>query len=572
MSYAKVSVTMPTDNLPSNAIGGMANAVKVNFLPMGGMVKNAAAFSMETTPKNGISVEQLFGQYRSKLEPYNFHMMEWLQDPAHALAFYNDPLSAFQDAVNPPEDLISALKDLQANAEKQFPGGNAPDKEVISHICETVAEDTLSQIGDLTSGWDFVIGMRQDAINKGLQYAYDQNILPHEISGEYKLPLSDSIKIFVKAKIAPPSMAGGTGSDITVSIAVQEGTLELAGKTPVRVKIDKLTMKLTLNLTKVKSPVQPREGTRYDFMLDIADDEAFVGFSLGNVPPALLALKLPAEIALLGLLKSTFAGKQYKVFSADLKGNGEYKFLIPDEIDYAGQSKADSLPAVGALVAVRDGQKGVVQLDHNLFPNRNVNAVMAMSRDLFLKNIGVLGFANAFHVDKSNFSYNTSGHYVYSTKEFTYYEKVKDYTVKIKSAIMRIESGELVIEIVARVEPSAGIYIDYTVYAPYKASLQEKGGKQKIHFDMDKDRYKESHEVSAEWWVWLLAALALLIGALILYIILAVIDAVAPDIGVDAFSNAIQDVKWNYLNIVKLKTIDLGDCIRIGCDAEFKKD
>lgn len=198
--------------------------------------------------------------------------------------------------------------------------------------------------------------------------------------------------------------------------------------------------------------------------------------------------------------------------------------------------------------------------------------MMAMSRDLFLKNIGISGFASAFRLDKSYFNYNASGHYVYNTKEFNYYEKVKGYTVKIKSAKMKIEEGELAIELVARVEPSSGIYIDYTVYAPYKASLKEEGGKQKICFDMDNGRYRESHEVSAEWWVWLIAFLALIIGALVLVIVLAIIDAVAPDIGVDAFSNAIQDVQWNYINIVKLKTIDLGDCIRIGCDAEFKKD
>lgn len=572
MSYTKVSVTLPTDNLPTSAIGQMANEVKVNFLPMGGMKgKNATSFSTETAGESRNAIEQLLAQYRPKLEPYNFLMMEWLQDPAHALSFYNDPLRAFQEAVNPPEDFIAMLKELQANAKKQLPSGGAPDKEVISHICENVAADTLNQIGDLTSGWDLVIGMRQDAVNKGLQYAYDQNLLPHEISGEYESPLKGFDKIIVKAKITPPSMTGGTGSDITAGITVQEGTLEITGKVPVKVKIDKLTMKLTLNLTKVKSPVQPGEGTRYDFMLDIADEEAFVGFSLENVPPALAAFKLLAEMALLELLRSSFAGKQYKIFSADLKGIGDYEFLIPNEIDYAGQSKEGSLPAVGALITTSNGQKGVVQLDHNLFPNPNDNAVMAMSRDLFLKNIGVLGFINAFHVDKSNFSYNTSGHYVYNTKEFNYYEKVKDYTVKIKNAKMKIEAGELVIEIDARVEPSSGIYVDYTVYAPYKASLKEEEGKQAIHFDIDKDRYKESHEVSAEWWVWLIAFLAFIIGTLVLGIILAVIDSVAPTIGVDTFSSAIKDVQWNYLNIVKLKTIDLGDCIRIGCDAKFEK-
>lgn len=573
MSYAKVSVTLPTENLSSNAVGGKANEVKVNFLPMGGMKrKTTAAFSAEAARENGIAAEQSFEQYRAKFEPYNFQMMEWLQDPAHALAFYNDPLGAFQDAVNPPEDLIAMLKELQANGEKKFSNENFPDENLVSQICENIAADASNQIGDLTSGWDLVIGMRQDAVNKGLQYVYDQNLLPHEISGEYESPLKGFDKIIVKAKITPPSMAGGTGSDITAGIAVQEGTLEITGKMPVKVKIDKLAMKLTLNLTKIKSPVQPKEGTRYDFMLDIADEEAFVGFSLENVPSALATFKLLAEMALLEVLRSSFAGKQYKVFSADLKGIGEYEFLIPSEIDYAGQSKEGSLPAVGALVTTSNGQKGVVQLDHALFPNQDVNAVMAMSRDLFLKNIGISGFANAFRVDKSYFNYNASGHYVYNTEEFNYYEKVKGYTVKIRSAKMKIEEGELVIELVARVEPSTGIYIDYTVYAPYRASLQEESGKQKIHFDMDRGRYNESHEVSAEWWVWLLAFLALLIGAVILVIILAIINAVAPDIGVDAFSNAIQDVQWNYLNIVKLKTIDLGDCIRIGCDAEFKKD
>lgn len=36
------------------------------------------------------------------------------------------------------------------------------------------------------------------------------------------------------------------------------------------------------------------------------------------------------------------------------------------------------------------------------------------------------------------------------------------------------------------------------------------------------------------------------------------------------FSSAIHDVDWNHLEIAKLNSIEIGECLRIGCTAEFK--
>lgn len=101
-----------------------------------------------------------------------------------------------------------------------------------------------------------------------------------------------------------------------------------------------------------------------------------------------------------------------------------------------------------------------------------------------------------------------------------------------------------------------------------QASRQKRAG-QEIHFDLDEENYHEDSSASAEWRVWLLAVLALVIGAVILAIILAIIDASAPEIGADVFGDALHDADWNYLNIAKLKTIEMDDYIRIGCNAVF---
>lgn len=560
MSYSKVTINIPKQAVQLDSYEGIRPDTVVHFLPMDGMHQ-----------KDMVSNSSL-AIYKEKLAPYNLQMMEWLQNTDHAIAFYNDPLAAFREAVNAPDDLIEMLKQVQMRPPQALKG--TKEDEVISQLHQTISDDFAAQLNDLTEGWDIVIGMRQDAVNKVLQYAYEKDLFPHDLDGEYESPLKGYDKIKVNASLLAPSMSSGTGSDITVALTIQTGVLEITGNTPIKANIDGLTAKLTLNLSKIKSPIQPEEGVRYDFMLDIADDEAFVGFQLENVPATLALFKLLAEMAILEILKSAFSGREYRLFSIDVNGAGKYKFIIPQEVDYAGQSSTDHLPAIGALVTTSGGHKGVVQLNANLFPadqpGKSVsNAVMVMSRDLFLSNVGTSSLASAFKIDIENFSYNAAEHYVYNTKEFNYIEKVKGYTVRIKEVRLKIENSELALELVARVEPSSGIYIDYTVYAPYTVSIKNENDKQTIHFEQDKERYRESHEVSAEWWVWLLAFLALIIGTVVLAIILAVIDAMAPDIGVGMFSNAIEDVKWNYIKIARLNSIELGDCIRIGCEAEF---
>ncbi len=555
MSYSKVTVDIPVQMMQAKVFQDIKSDMKMNFLPMGRMASD-----------NGIYDSSLI-QYRELLAPYNAQMMKWLRNPENAMMFATDPLVAFQKAVNAPDDLIASLKKIEMHPAE----GTVPEEKVMSKLQYDISKSVANQLKDVTEGWDIVIGMRQDAVNKGLQYAYDKNLFPHNMEGEYESPLKGYDNIKIKAQLNAPRMEGGTGSNVTVSLTAAGGTLEMDGKRSLKADISGLQIKLTLNLTKIKSPVQPAQGTRYDFMLDIASEKAFVGIEVDHLPVVLAGLKLLVELALTEILRQTFAGKSYKLFSADLKGAGEYSFLIPEEIDYAGQSSSDKLPAIGALLKTPGGSQGVIQLNPELFPasQKDVNAVMALSRDLFLKNVGIKGFTDAFQVDKGNFSYDANNHRVYNTKEFNYYEKVKGYTVKIKSVFLYIEEGELVIELKARVEPSAGIYIDYNVYAPYRAVIQDKDGKQVIHFDQDKNRYKESHEISAEWWVWLIAFLALIIGAVVLTIILAIMNAVAPNIGSDIFADAITDVKWNYIKIAKFKTVELGDCIRIGCNAVF---
>lgn len=512
-------------------------------------------------------------EYRALLEPYDAAMMQWLQEEGNAAAFYKDPLAAFQSAVNAPPELIERLKNARLAPEDC----NIRQPKAPNTLLSAVSNAVIEQIKDVTEGWDIVLGMDQTAINRALQYAYEKNVFPHTLAGTYEVPIKGFDTVTVQAELAAPCFSNGTGNDVTVSLRVPAGTLDLKGDTPVTgVDISGLELFLTVKLTKFKSPVQPETGERYDFYLDIADASAFVGFRIENMPAQLALYEFIVELAVITLLRTTFSGKKYKLFTADLQGAGEYSFLIPQEINYAGQELDDNVPAIGALLVTSGGHKGTVSLNAELFPKdaagkRQSNAVLAMSRDLFLSNIGVSSLADALHMPADTFAYGSDKNQVYNVNEFDYFEKVEGYTVRIRSITLKIEGGELTLDIHARVTPSKGLYLDYTIHAPYIASLQtnESGG-QAVRFDLDEENYHEDSSASAEWWVWLLAVLALLIGAIILAIILAVIEALAPELGADVFQDAIDEVDWNDLKIAELKSIELGDCIRIGCDAVLK--
>lgn len=551
MSYSRVTVNIPTKMIQTNPLG-ITPDIQAAFLPMSAITNN----SQTLDPSLSI--------YKGKLEPYNFQMMQWLQTPEHAMQFYQDPLAAFREAVNPPDELLSMI----TKERESFP---ASEDLVIPQLNQELSDQLTTQLKDVTEGWDIVVAMRQDAINQSLKYAYDKSLFPHSFIGEYTI--LGIIKAKISAKLASLSMVGGTGSCITLALNFSEVTITVGSDTSYTIR--NLIVKLSMNLRKIKSSMHQTHGTRYDFILDIADTEAFVGIALENLPPDIGIDPATLEITILATLRDHFSGKEYRLFSADVNGMSDIEFLIPSEIEYAGQSDSQHLPTIGALLKTKDGNKGAEQLNVNLFPEKqsgkpDSNAVMAMSRDLFLKNVGITALANAFQVRAKTFAYHSSNHYVYNTAPFNYYEKVKGYTVNIKKALLKIENGKLTLELVAHIEPSAGLYIDYTVYAPYHVSIIDKSGKQSVHFELDRDNYRESHDVSAEWWVWLISFLALLVGSIVLVIILAVINSTAPTIGADTFATAIHDVDWNHLNIVKLNTIELGDCIRIGCTAEFK--
>lgn len=405
-------------------------------------------------------------------------MMQWLQDDANALAFCNDPLAAFQKATGGPAEVIERLKGMQIAPEAL----NLPQPEAPGIVPASARQAAVQQVADVTEGWDLVIGMDHTAVNRVLQYVYDQSLLPHTLPGTYEVPLKSYDKVAVEAELAVPTLSDGTGNNVTVCLHVSKGTLDLTGDKPISgVDITGLEFYLTVNLVKFQSPVHPMEGSRYDFYLDIADASAFVGFRIENSPVQLAVYEILLEVALLALLRTTFSGKCCKLFTANLNGAGDYAFLIPQEINYAGQSSASEAPALGALLTTSSGRRGAVQLNADLFPHdaqgkQTGNFVLAMFRDLFLSNIGISSFISAFHEETSTFANCTERHYVYNVKEFDYFEKVKGYTVRIRSAILRIENGELTLNLQARVTPSAGLYLDYTVHVPYQASIQAKKG------------------------------------------------------------------------------------------------
>jgi len=153
------------------------------------------------------------------------------------------------ERVNAPEELIAQLKEARLTPME----GNGAKEDVMPQIYHSISESLASQIKDVTEGWDIVIGMRQDAINKGLQYAYDKNLFPHTVAWECESPLKGFDKIKINAELSAPNMAGGTGSNITVAITVKSGTLEFTGRAPIKADISNLGIELTLNLVQIKS-------------------------------------------------------------------------------------------------------------------------------------------------------------------------------------------------------------------------------------------------------------------------------------------------------------------------------
>ena len=248
---------------------------------------------------------------------------------------------------------------------------------------------------------------------------------------------------------------------------------------------------------------------------------------------------------------------------------------FPTYVKYAfveSQNPDDNV--IGVLVQTNGERSKTIQLDANTIPKNcgasvilsNRLAVDGVLRDMAKKEIGMTD---------DNIAVEGLPRVLSAKKAFNYKEKVEGYTPQITKLKLWFADDLLHMEMGVRVVPSAGLNIDYSIQATFSHKITtttDKSGKKTQTITFQKQDYHEEKDVSADWWVWLLGALALGIGAIFVAITLAIVDLVSPSLEDSVFNDALVKIDWNHMEIADIQYLNTSGHIQIGAKVTLQVD
>lgn len=540
--------------------------VKVKILPFSGLdEKQKIVLSLLKIARTEES--EFFQSWEEWLENCDDHMLEWLErDEKHIREFVDSPLDSFRKAAGASDRDIEKLQQFASLYKDMFP--DFKHKEALTTFKAPLRAS--SQYIDYAQGWDAVSAICQKEANAAISYAYNKGVLPTNFEFDTSVKvLGIPATVSVKGKFGTFQITGGQGTciDIVLPIKEGEGSVKIIGQTTAQGSLAGMTIGLSTDLNCIETKRQDGQGNHCEFYINLTSPETFSKVSLGNLPPELAEVSNIVESALLSALNKAADNKEYKLFEADINTLETKPYLVPTRVRYAfvESSKGTDDNIIGALVQT-DGEGGnSLQILDGTIPGQSRTALVVSNR-LFVDKILRDILVNSLGCDTNILATKNDPRVLYNTESFDYKDEIEGYRPTIESLEVRIANDLLYMNFIAKIVPSKGITVTYTVQSSFKAIITEKKENNQTvqYISFKENTYEESHEVNASWWAWLIGYLSFGIGAAILGIILAIIDACCPNIGSSTITTSIGNIKWNYLNVIRLKEIYLQGTVQIG--------
>ena len=504
---------------------------------------------------------------------YNDVMMNWLdEDAANMQLFFENPVAAFKKATNAPDELLEACKSITRSDIIPL----LPQRETTVNpddVSLHAAPNASSVYIDYSQGWDFVSGITQKNANKVLNYFFkSQSIKFHQVASFSFLGIS--VKLEIDGTFGIPQIKGGTGSNISIEMPITTGTAKI--NNDITLPLDGGILGFTTILTGIESTLTPEQGGKlYDYYINFTDKKLITEVQLTNLLGTSEMISLVKD-KLIEAMNKAFGGKEYKLFSVNLNGiDKDYPYMVSTYIKYAfveSQNPDDNV--IGVLVQTNGERSKTIQLDANTIPKdcgasvilSNRLAVDGVLRDMAKKEIGMTD---------DNITVEGLPRVLSAKNAFNYKEKIEGYTPQITKLKLWFADDLLHMEMGVHVEPSAGLYVNYSVQATFSheiTTITDKSGKKSQTITFKKKDYHEDKDVSAEWWVWLLGALAFGIGLVFVAITLAIVDAMSPSLGNSVFNDALVKIDWNYMDIADIQYLNTNGHIQIGAKVTLQVD
>lgn len=501
----------------------------------------------------------------ARLMEYNDVMMKWLDgDEANMQMFFENPIAAFKKATNAPDELLEACKSItQDDIMSLLPQRETAVKP--DDVNLRAIPNVNSTYIDYSQGWDFVSGITQKNANTVLGYFFKDLSIKFHHTTSFSI-FGISVKLNLDGIFGIPQIKGGTGSNVSIEIPITSGTAKINDSTTL--SLNGVKFSFTTTLTEIESSLKSEQGGKlYDYYINFADKKLITEVQLSNLSGTKEMLSLVKD-KLIDAMNMAFAGKEYKLFSVNLNGiDKDYPYMVPTHVKYAfveSQNPDDNV--IGVLVQTNGERSKTIQLDANTIP-KNCGASVILSNRLAVDGLLRSMAKKEIGMTDDNITVEGLPRVLSAKKTFNFKEKVKGYTPQINKLKLWFADDLLHMELGVRVVPSAGLNIDYSVQATFShkiTTVTDKNGMKVQTIVFQKEYYHEDKEVSANWWVWLLAVLISGVGAIIVLITLAIINLISPSLEHSVFKSALVKIDWNHMDIVEIQHLNTSGHIQIG--------
>ena len=521
------------------------------------------------------------------LKPFEADILNWIgESDENRMKYVTDPMSVLRRFIK-DEAVMGKVLDLAEEVRKMYPGFPAEKPVVLN---PAVGDDNNYTVpgGDYTQGWDMVASARVSDFNSLLDKVGKE--LNEKLNGPAKVTYneeSDQGKRYIEMYLGMFHVSdGASGTEIHLDVPVISGTYIYGDES---YNLAGAFVKLTVNLEKVylgETTEDTIRGERYKYNLTLS--EGFVN-DMDLVDPTnkpICTGKAGAYIptALWNALEplGKMIGKipVYSVTVTDENKQNlikEYKFLFPEQCQFAGAYNADPAKSVLSILCQTIENMGTLCTDAKSLPE-GADISLNISNNIFFKYILMDGLCKGFEayapgIDSSWFDVDKTDGVTVGIKSNSKFKATIPIDncpdVDVTSLSFRVDGYEQYWLNLSISTTAAHFFdIDGTVTAHFKFNIAEgDDGTQTIQLQMQGDPEIDL-DSDFGWASWLLTVITFGIAGVILGIINAVINGKLDSLDLSGLINTDDllngKLQWSFVDVGKLVCVNPMACFQIG--------
>lgn len=402
---------------------------------------------------------------------------------------------------------------------------------------------------DYANGWDAVIASNFQDVDRLLNTAYQNNVTPHQGSGNFQVPLGPvQVPATISATIGVWTAIGGTGQNVMLSVPLTGGNAQIGDKA---CQLAGVMLQVQVLLRYVKSTLSGG-GTQYQLTLNITDPSAIVSFTIQNPPANFSQQEVEAlQITCRNMLQAAVSGAGIAIATLDLSTLAtQFPWLMPTQgLSYAASSNstAPGDGQIGLLIASNNPPPGTPPTLLNGTIPSGSDAALILSNALFCQQFLIPALAQSLNASTGQFqlSGNNPATVVMSGEG-------SGGGGTITSAQAVANNNAISMQLQGNASPMSGVSVNFTIDATYALALGGSAANPVLNFQQTS--HNENHSTDIAWWVYLVSGLSGgAIGILVVTLIQQIVNSIAGSNLSGAMpANFVHSFAWPFAGTVNI--------------------